>query len=399
MTRVEDYRDIASQGTVDLLLRLAERIRGRRLLHVSPTRYGGGSADILGRLVPIMGDLGIEASWEVMVGDAEFLAATKSLYAALLGSDRIITEEMLQDYLEVNRHTAERLNLGGDLVLIHDLEPLSLVEGRPAGGKWIWHCHHDLSTPQRRAWSFLRPYVARYDAAVFLLPKFAQRLPIPQFIIYPSIDPLSERNRELSRGEVRAVLDSLGVPGDKPLLLQVGPFDSSRDPLGTINAYRLVKKHYDVRLVLAGTATSDGAQNLKVLSEVQEAAAQDSDIVVLILPPEAHLQINALQRAATIVLQKSVRDDFALGVAEAMWKGKPVIGGACGGIPVQIVYDVTGYTVNSVEGAAFRLRHLLNNPELIARMGGAGREHVRRNLLITRHLRDYLMLLVHFTDS
>lgn len=399
MTKIEEYRDVAPQGTVDLLLRLAERVRSRRFLHVSPSRYGGGSADILRRLVPIMTDLGIEASWEVVVGDAEFLAATKSLHASLLGADRVITEDMLQDYLEMNRRTAERLNLAGDLVFIHDPEPLSLVERRPAGGKWVWRCHHDLSAPQRRVWNFFRQHVARYDAAIFSLPKFAQRLPIPQFIVHPSIDPLSDRNREMSRREVRTILDSLGVPQDKPLLLQVGPFDRHRDPLGTISAYRLAKRHHDVRLVLAGTPTGDGAESFEIVSEVQEAATRDPDIVVLVLPPEAHLQINALQRAATIVLQKSVRDNFTLGVAEAMWKGKPVIGGACGGIPVQIIYDVTGYTVNSVEGAAFRLRHLLNNQELIPRMGGAGREHVRRNFLITRHLSDYLMLLVHFTAS
>jgi trehalose synthase len=397
MIKIEDYREVTPQGTVDLLLRLAERVRGRRFLHVSSTRYGAGAAEILRRVVPILNELGVDAGWEIVGGDAEFFAATKALHAALQGADRVITDDMLQHYLEMNRITAGKLRFDADVVLVHDPQPGSLIEYRPPEGKWIWRCHLDLSAPQRRMWNFFRQYVARYDAVVFSLPKFAQRVPIPQFIISPSIDPLSDKNRELSRREVRGVLDSLAVAHDKPLLLQIGQFDRYRDPVGVINAYRIVKKHHDVRLVLAGGAPADGFESPEVLAELREAAAHDPDIVILDLPPEAHLQINALQRAATIVLQKSIRDGFALGVAEAMWKGKPVIGGTGGGISAQIIYDVTGYTVNSVEGAAFRIRHLLSNPDLVARMGGAAREHVRRNFLITRHLSDYLALLIHWT--
>jgi trehalose synthase len=399
MIKIEDYREVAPQGTVDLLLWLAERLQGRHFLHVSSARYGGGVAEILHRLVPILNALGIEAGWEIIGGDAEFLATTRTLHAALQGADRVLTDEMLEHYREMNRLSAERLDLDADLVFVHDPPPASLVEHRRPGGAWVWRCHMDLSAPQRRAWNFFRQFVGRYDASVFSLPRFAPRLTIPQFIIYPSIDPLSDKNRELSRWEVRSILEGLGVTQDKPFLLQVGPLDSYRDPLGTISAYRLVKRHHDVRLVLAGRGTPDELESAPVLAQLREAAAADPDILVLDLPPEAHLQINALQRAAIIVLQKSIRDGFATGVAEAMWKGKPVIGGATGGIPMQIIYDVTGYTVNSVEGAAFRLRHLLNNPELIARMGGAGREHVRRSFLITRHLSDYLAILSRFTST
>ena len=399
MIKIEDYREVAPRGTVDLLLRLAERVRDRRFLHISAARYGGGVAEILQRLVPLLNELGVEAAWEIVGGDADFFSASKAVYAALQGADRVITQDMLRHYAEMNRLTAKKLPLEADLVLVHDPQPCSLVENRPREGTWIWRCHLDLSAPNRQTWNFFRQYVAGYDAAVFSLPRFAPRLSIPQFIIHPSIDPFSDKNRELSRQEVRAILQSLGVPQDKPLLLQIGQFDRYRDPVGTVNAYRIVKKHHDVRLVLARSGATEGLESPVVLAEVQEAAAHDPDIAVLELPPEAHVQINALQRAATMVLHKSVRDGFALGVAEAMWKGKPVIGGATGGIPVQIIYDVTGYTVDSVEGAAFRMRHLLNNPELIARMGGAGREHVRRNFLITRHLTDYLALLLRFTGD
>jgi trehalose synthase len=398
-TKIEEYRDVAPLGTVELLVRLADRLRGRRFLHVSATRYGAGAAEMLARVVPIMSELGLDTRWEIVVGDAEFGAAAKAVQAALQGADRVITDEMLGHYLETNRATAQKLDLDADVVLIHDPQPAALVDHRSGSGHWVWRCHLDLSAPQRRTWNFLRQYVSRYEAAVFSAPRFGQRLSIPQFVIHPSIDPLSDKNRELSRREVDRTLEGLGVPRDKVMLLQVGALDRYRDPLGTVSAYRIVKKHHDVRLVLAGIGTGDGLESGEVLAEVREAAAHDPDILVLELPPEAHLQINALQRAAAIVLQKSVRDGFALGVAEAMWKGKPVIGGMAGGIPLQIAYDVTGYTVSSVEGAAFRIRHLLNNPDLIARMGGVGREHVRRNFLITRHVSDYLALVAYFTEG
>ncbi|MBI2152229.1 MAG: glycosyltransferase [Candidatus Rokubacteria bacterium] len=394
---MEAYREVAPRGTIDFLLRLAERARGRRFLHVNSTRFGGGVAEILSRLVPIMGDLGIKADWEVMEGDSEFFATTKAFHNALQGTEQVVTEAMLEHYLEVNRVNAERLRPAADLVLIHDPQPAAMIESRPPEGKWVWRCHIDLSLPQRRAWAFLRRYVIRYDAAVFSLPAFAQQLPIPQFLVYPSIDPLAEKNRRMTRNEIAKILGALQIPDDKPILLQVSRFDRFKDPIGVINAYRMVKRYHDVRLVLAGGGATDDPEGAQVLAEAREAAGRDPDIYVLDLPSNAHLQINALQRAAAIVIQKSTREGFGLTVAEAMWKGKPVVGGATGGLTVQILYGVTGYTVNSVEGAAYRIRYLLSNPALMRKMGEAGREHVRRNFLITRHLRDYLSLLVHLT--
>jgi trehalose synthase len=394
---IEPYRGVAPRGTVDFLLRLAGRVQGRRLLHVNSTRSGGGVAEILNRLVPIMGDLGVKTDWEVIAGDPEFFATTKAFHNALQGAEQVFTEAMLDHYIEVNRANADRLRPAGDLVLIHDPQPAAMIEARRPEGKWAWRCHIDLSTPQRRAWAFLRRFVVRYDAAVFSLPAFAQQLPIPQFLAYPSIDPLAAKNRRMSGKEVRKILDALRVPDDKPLLLQVSRFDRFKDPIGVINAYRMVKRYHDVRLVLAGGGAADDPEGARVLEDVREAAGRDPDVFLLDLPSNAHLQINALQRAATIVIQKSTREGFGLTVAEAMWKGKPVIGGATGGITAQIVYGVTGYTVSSVEGCAYRIRYLLSNPQLMRRMGEAGREHVRQNFLITRHLRDYLSLLAHLT--
>jgi trehalose synthase len=262
---------------------------------------------------------------------------------------------------------------------------------------WAWRCHLDVSRPQRRAWTFLRQFVVKYDAVVYSLPAFAQRLPIPQFMIYPAIDPLGDKNRELTPAEVDAQLVRLGVPRDKPILLQVGRFDRFKDPLGVIEAYRLVKRQHDCRLVLVGGAESDEPEGVELSAEVREAAARDPDLRVLELRPGERVQVNALQRAATIVFQKSTREGFGLGVAEAMWKSKPVIGGFAGGITAQITYGVTGFTVNSVEGAAFRARQLLADPELRARLGAAAREHVRQHFLLTRLLGDVLALMVTLT--
>lgn len=395
---LDDYREVTPKGTVPLLRSLAARVRGRRFLHVNSTSQGGGVAEILHRLVPIMADLGVDARWEVIKGDPAFYAATKAFHNALQGQEQVITKTMRDDYLATNRANASNLSLEGDLVLIHDPQPAPLIDHRPPEGKWVWRCHIDLSHPQRQAWRHLRKYVTKYDAAIFSLPKFAQRLPIPQYLVYPLIDPLSKKNCDLSPTEVDEILARLAIPRDKPILLQVSRFDHFKDPIGVIRAYRLVKKHNDCRLVLAGGGAEDDPEGAAVLAEVREEAGYDPDIHVLDLPPDAHLEINALQRAATIVLQKSIREGFGLTVAEAMWKGKPVVGGAAGGITVQVIDDVTGYTVHSVEGAAFRVRHLLNNPDVIARMGEAGREYIRHEFLITRHLADYLTLLMVLTE-
>jgi trehalose synthase len=398
VTRIEDYRVVAPRGVIDIILKLAERVGGRRFLHVSGGRFGGGAAEILQTLVPMMADLGLDARWEITGGDPGFYGTARALQAALEGGERVLTDEALEHYVEMNRVNAKKLDLEADLVLVHDVQPATLVASRTgdAWRRWVWACHLDCSRAHRRAWTFLRPVLNQYDAAIFSLPRFARRLNVPQFIIHPAIDPLSDKNRDLSPRDVAAILASLRIPQDRPLLVQIGPFTRAADPIGVVNAYRLVRKHHHVRLVVAGTADDD-RESVEVLTELRDAALHDQDIAILELPPDAQLQINALQRAATIVLHKSVREGFGLGAAEAMWKGKPVIAGFAGGLSQQIIYDVTGYAVHSVEGAAFRIRHLLNNPELIARMGAAGREHVRRSFLITRHVTDYMALLVHLT--
>ncbi len=399
MKRLEDYQEVAPKGTVNFLRHLARPIEGKKVLHVNSTRVGGGVAEILRNLNPLLQDLGLEVRWEVISGNEEFFNTTKSFHNALQGQEQHISAEMLQAYVDINRENTRRISWESDFVVIHDPQPAALIEGRPSPGKWIWRCHIDISKPQWKVWRFLRAFVVKYDGAIFSLPRFAQRLPIPQFLIYPSIDPLSDKNRELPVEEQAQILERLNISLEKPILLQVSRFDRFKDPMGVIQAYRLVKKHHDVQLILAGGGATDDPQGEIVLAEVREAAGNDGDIHILLLPPDANREINALQRAATIVLQKSLREGFGLTVAEAMWKGKPVIGGFTGGITVQLIYGVTGFTVNSVEGTAFRIRYLLENPEVREKMGEDAREFVRRNFLITRHVGDYLALMNYWRSA
>jgi trehalose synthase len=394
---LEAYREVAPRGALELLLRLAERLRGRRFVHVNGSRFGAGSPEILQRLVPMLQGLGVETAWEVVVGDPGFYAAVRRIERGLLGQDPTVPPAIVQAYREGAAANAAALRLEGDLVMVHDVAALPLAERRDHRGRWVWRCHGDLSRAHRRVWHVVRDDVERYDAAVFSLPRFAQRLPIPTLIVHPSVDPLSERNRDLRRDEVDAALGRLGVPRDKPIVVQIAPYAASHDPLGVLRAYRLARKYADCRLVLAGWGANDNPEGAAVLQAVHEQAGADPDVSVLVLPPDAGRELNALQRAAAVVVHKPLQEDFGLVVAEAMWKGKPVVASTVGGLSTQVIPEVTGFAVTSVEGAALRIRQLLEDPELRARLGGAAREFVRRSFLITRHLGDYLALLATLT--
>jgi len=385
------YSGISPQRDLLLIQQLGKKLKGRSFLHVNSTREGGGVAEILQRMIPILSSLGIEARWEVLAGDAKFFDTTKKIHNALQGNAEVITDDQWEHYYDVNRAGAKKLDLAAHAVLIHDPQPAPLVDFRKKG-KWIWRCHIDLSRPYREVFSRIEPFCRKYDATIFSVAKFAQSMVSDEFIVPPSIDPISEKNRQLSEEEVDEVARRLGIPRDRTILLQVSRFDRFKDPIGVINAYKMVKKYNDCILVLAGSPATDDPEGQAVLDEVREYAADDPDIFILLLPAFSDRDINALQRMAAVVLQKSVKEGFGLTVSEAMWKGKPVIGGAVGGIPLQIMHGATGFLVHSVDGAAFRVRQYLNNPAMAARMGEAGREYVRNHFLITRQIRDYLAL-------
>jgi trehalose synthase len=342
-------------------------------------------------MIPMISELGIDARWEVIGGDNRFFDITKKIHNALQGFLEPVTREMWDYHSEINRLNAAKLNLEADAVLIHDPQPAALIEFKK-GGKWIWRCHIDVSNPQEEVCDYLTRYCSQYDAAVFSVARFARALPLHEFIVPPSIDPISEKNRELTVEEIQETLSRFKIPTDRSMVLQVSRFDRFKDPLGVIKAFRTVKKYNDCVLVLAGSPATDDPEGEIVLSEVREYAANDQDIYILLLPPFSDKDINALQRAATVIVQKSIKEGFGLTVSEALWKGKPVIGGAVGGIPLQIIHGVTGFLVHSIDGAAFRIRQLLNNPDMSLKMGAAAREYVRKNFLITRQTRDYLSI-------
>ena len=284
-------------------------------------------------MLPILQSLGIETRWEIIEGDDRFFDITKKIHNAMQGDSEQFTKEMWDHHQEINRRNAQKLDLEADAVLIHDPQPAPLIEYRKSG-IWIWRCHIDVSNPLPDVSQQLNRYCSSYDAAVFSVSKFAQALGIDEFIIPPSIDPLSDKNRDLDDDEIALVLQKYSLPPDRPMILQVSRFDRFKDPIGVIKAYRMIKKYNDCILVLAGSAATDDPEGAAVLDEVRTYAADDPDIHILLLPPFSDKEINALQRAACVVLQKSLREGFGLTVSEAMWKGKPVIGGATGGIPL-----------------------------------------------------------------
>lgn len=399
MSLLDDYTKVVGEDVIDHLHQLAAHLKGRTVVHVNSTRLGGGVAEILAKLVPLSRELEIDATWEVITGESDFFECTKGFHNALQGNRLMIGERLLQAYEATNAANADRLRpqlQEADFVVIHDPQPAALIRHFPERrGKWIWRCHIDASHPYRPVWKYLRNIVASYDASVFSLAAFAQNLPHPEYIIPPSIDPLSEKNIELPQDEVDSVFERFNLERDRPLMLQVSRFDRFKDPVGVIRAYQLTKKFVpSVQLVLAGGSATDDPEGEIVLQEVRAAAAEDRDIHVLLLPPDAHRTINALQRAADIVLQKSLKEGFGLTVTEAMWKGKPVIGGDVGGIRLQVVNFHTGFLVSTPEGAALRTRYLLHHPDKLREMGEKARSFVRDNFLITRQLREHLTLML-----
>ena len=289
------------------------------------------------------------------------------------------------------------MQFDAEFTVIHDPQPAALIEARKNGaGHWIWRCHIDLSRPNPKVWDFLAPYVAKYNASIFSSPEFSRRLPIPQYLFYPSIDPLADKNRELEPEYVRDVVERFQIDPQRPVLTQVSRFDRLKDPVGVVRAYQIVKRYYDCQLMLAGGSASDDPEGEAVLAEVKEIAGNDPDIHLLNLPPWSALEINALQRASTIIVQKSLREGFGLTVTEGLWKKKPVVASAVGGIPLQIIHRHTGMLAHSVEGTAYQLRFLLANPAIAEKLGEQGHEHVRENFLVTTGLRRSLTLLLHF---
>lgn len=390
---LSDYRSIVGQSNLDILRFLARELKGKTVKMVNSTAVGGGVAEMLSRLVPLLSELEVPTHWDVITGGNDFFEVTKAFHNALHGSSYELSQGAQDIFLMYNEQNRERMRFDEDMVVVHDPQPLPLVRSRSQHpDHWVWRCHIDLSNPNEKVWDFLRPFVEQYDAAIFSSQSFARQLPIPQFLFYPCIDPLSEKNKELTDAQVQKVCDEFGIDRSRPIVTQVSRFDRLKDPVGVVQAYKMAKKYVDCQLVLAGGGATDDPEGAVVLREVKEAADEDPDIIILELPPWCAFEINAIQRASTVIVQKSLKEGFGLTVTEALWKGKPTIAGAVGGIPNQIIHKLTGVLVHSVEGCAFQIRYLLTHPDFARTIGANGREHVKENFLMTTNVKRWLLL-------
>ena len=397
---ISDYEKIVGKEMIHELQLISTKLKRKKIQCINSTKMGGGVAEILSRLIPLLNDLGIDATWDVIKADPDYFNITKAFHNLLHGKQVSITENMFDRFLSTGREIAKGTDIYGDVVFVHDPQPIMLIEKKTKGSKWIWRCHIDVSNPYMEVWEFLRRFVELYDSSVFSSPKFSRELTIPQFLIPPSIDPFSEKNRELAPGEIDGVLQKYGIDKKKPIMAQVSRFDYLKDPDGVIDTYRLVKKYVDCQLILAGNRAADDPEMDLVMNEVKEKRANDPDIHILLIEPDKNdFDVNALQRASDVIIQKSIREGFALTITEALWKAKPVVASAVGGIPQQIRHRYSGILCRTIGGAALGVREILNNPEYGARLGRNGKEHVRRNFLSTRHLRDYMLLFLQLYNN
>jgi trehalose synthase len=400
MPELREYEQFVGSDVIEELELYAGKLKNISIQNINSTAVGGGVAEILMNMIPLLKELGINAKWDVIKGGEKFFLFTKKMHNALHGQKENFLEEEFSNYLETNEANANQLDLQGDIIFIHDPQPCALIKQRDkTGNKWIWRCHIDFSQPDPQIWSFLKDYVERYDASVFSAPSFSRQLKIPQVLIAPSIDPLSDKNKELSYETIDEVLSRFNIDKSRPIITQISRFDYLKDPVGVVNTFKQVRKYVDCQLVLAGGEATDDPEGAQVLAKVQEEVQNDPDIFLLLLPPASNIEINALQRASTVVLQKSLKEGFGLTVAEALWKAKPVIASAVGGIPLQIAHKYSGLLTHSIEGTAFALKQLLQNQSFAKRLGENGREHIRKNFLITRHLRDYMLLFLSLLHS
>ncbi len=392
--RLDEYKSIVGAADIDELKFLAQAIRGKTVKMVNSTAVGGGVAEMLNQLVPLLNEVELKTDWEVITGGNDFFEVTKAFHNALQGSDYKLTQQARDIFLMHNRKNRQRMQFSEDVVVIHDPQPAALIEDHEKSPRrWVWRCHIDLSNPNTEVWDFLRPFIEQYDAAIFSSQSFTRQLQIPQYLFYPCIDPLSEKNKHLDDSFVQQVCDDFGIDRSRPIVTQVSRFDRAKDPVGVIQAFKQARKYVDCQLVMAGGGATDDPEGAAVLKEVREVAGEDPDIIILDLPPWCALEINALQRASTLIVQKSIKEGFGLTVTEALWKGKPTIAGAVGGIPNQIIHKLTGVLVHSVDGCAYQMRYLLTHPDFAKQLGRNGHEHVKENFLMTTNVRRWLLLI------
>jgi trehalose synthase len=389
ITQVEDYEPLVGAEVIQRIRDKAAKLRGLRIANFNSTYYGGGVAEIISSLTLLMNSLGLRTEWRVIQGTPDFFSITKKMHNALQGGEIDLSRIKKEIFEQVIYENSVRNFLDHDFIILHDPQPLPLIEHYQKNCPWLWRCHLDLSRPGAETWKYLRRWIDSYDVAILSCKEFAQEMKPPQRVMMPAIDPFTIKNRQLSDTEIDGRLDHYKIPVDLPLVVQVSRFDPWKDPRGVVAAFKLARKQIDARLVLLGNFATDDPEGEEIFQSL--CACRDERILILTSGDDTAL-VNALQTRAAVVVQKSLREGFGLTVAETMWKGTPVIGGNVGGIRYQIEDGVNGFLVSSIEEAAKRMVEVIGDKELRDEMGSKARETVRRNFLLTRYLEQYLDL-------
>lgn len=398
MRRLEDYIDIVGKGVIASVYQKASKLYGKHILHINSTYQGGGVAEMLQSLVPLMNDVGIDTGWRILHGNPDFFSITKEFHNGLQGQSINLTSTKIEHYLDTNRNFSLYTHIGHDCIIIHDPQPLPLINYFTKRQPWVWRCHIDLSHPNESLWEFLSKLVLKYDKLIISNLKYKkQNCPIEQRIIFPAIDPLSLKNREVTQREITSTLNKFNIPIDKPIITQISRFDKWKDPEGVVDVFMKVKEKVDCRLVLCGSMASDDPEGIVIYETIKKKAEpylKNQDIILLTV--ENNMLVNVLQRVSSVIIQKSLREGFGLTVTEGLWKGKPVIASNVGGIPLQIIDGENGFLFepDDNDGFAGRVVQILQDPKLSENISIKAKESVRRNFLITRLLSDYLELLI-----
>ena len=394
---LNDYRELVGDDVIGEIYRRARRLYGKTVVHVNSTYYGGGVAEILGSIVPLMNDLGIAAGWRMLRGTPDFFNITKKFHNALQGNAINLTDIKKRLYEQANEDFSTYSHIAHDCVIIHDPQPLPLIQFYPRKQPWVWRVHIDLTNPNLKLWEFLKSFILKYDVIVISSEEYRLRdMPVEQRIIHPAIDPLSPKNMEISQKDIAKYLKKFNIPTDKPIITQISRFDRFKDQEGLIDIFRIVKQEVDCRLVLCGSMAIDDPESQDYYERTKRKAnnfVKDQDVILI--TSENNILVNALQRISSVVVQKSLREGFGLTVTEALLKKKPVVASKVGGITVQIVDGETGFLVepNNKEGFVKRIIEVLTNPSLAKTLGDNASEYVKKRFLITRLLADYLELL------
>jgi trehalose synthase len=390
--QIEDYEPLVGAESIERILRKAKPLHDLHVVNINSTYYGGGVAQLLSSLTLLMNSLGIDTGWRAIHGPPDFFSVTKKMHNALQGGEINLSERKIELYEEVVYENSIRNHLDHDFVIVHDPQPLPLINYYRKKSPWVWRCHIDLSNPNQELWKYLSQFIEKYDAIILSSKDYAQKIGKPQLFFMPAIDPFSIVNKELGEEEISERLSHYDIPTDLPLVVQISRFDRWKDPEGVIKAFKLARREVDCTLVLLGNVATDDPEGEEVYNSLRENREER----IIIQSVQDGALVNALQRRAAVILQKSLREGFGLTVSEAMWKGTPVIGGNVGGIRYQIEDEINGFLVSSAEEAAVRIVQLIKDEKLRKTMGQRARETVRQKFLLTRYLEQYLDLFSSF---